>query len=278
MTAPLPDHPAEHDASRRWIHRDRQRAESFGVDAERYDRARPSYPEALVDRILEASPGRDVLDVGCGTGIAARRFLAAGCRVLGVEIDPRMAELARRHGIDVEVGAFETWDAAGRSFDAVVAGEAWHWVEPVAGAVRAAQVLRPGGRLAVFWNMGHASPEVAEAIAAVYRRLAPDPPARNQVEPDDSEYVSDAARAADGIRRAGALGEPECWRFAWDRPYTRDEWLDELPTHSDHRRLAPTTLATLLAQVGAALDAVGGGFTMRYTTIAVTATLTTAAA
>ena len=62
-------------------------AESFGADAERYDRTRPRYPGALVERIIAGSPGLDVLDVGTGTGIAARQFQAAGCKVLGVEPD-----------------------------------------------------------------------------------------------------------------------------------------------------------------------------------------------
>jgi SAM-dependent methyltransferase len=127
-------------------------AESFGVDADRYDRARPGYPAAMVDRIVAVLPGPDVLDVGAGTGIVTRQFAAAGCRVLGVEPDARMAAFARRAGTEVEVSTFEAWDPGGRRFDAVVAGQAWHWVDPVAGAAAAAQVLRPGGRLAVFWN------------------------------------------------------------------------------------------------------------------------------
>ncbi len=48
---------------------DRSRAESFGSVADLYDRARPSYPPALIDALL-ADGGRTVLDVGCGTGIA----------------------------------------------------------------------------------------------------------------------------------------------------------------------------------------------------------------
>src|SRR5215468_3569807 len=150
-------------------HRHRQVAESFGVDAERYDRARPGYPVALVERIVAASPGPDVLDVGCGTGIAGRQFQAAGCRVLGVDPDARMADLARRSGLDVEVATFETWDRAGREFDVVIAGQAWHWVDPVAGAAKAAQVLRPGGRLAVFWNAFEPPPDLGAEFAGVYR-------------------------------------------------------------------------------------------------------------
>ena len=45
-----------------------------------------------------------------------------------------MADFARRTGIEVEVATFEAWDSAGRTFDAVAAGQAWHWVDPVAGA------------------------------------------------------------------------------------------------------------------------------------------------
>jgi hypothetical protein len=56
-------------------HQAREVAESFGSDAERYDRARPSYPAAMVDRIVAASPGPDVLDVGCGHRGASRRRL-----------------------------------------------------------------------------------------------------------------------------------------------------------------------------------------------------------
>ncbi len=87
-------------------------AESFGLDAERYDRARPGYPPAMVERIIAASPGRDVLDVGIGTGISARPFHADGCRVTGVDVDDRMAEFARRHGFEVEVASFEEWRPA----------------------------------------------------------------------------------------------------------------------------------------------------------------------
>jgi len=52
---------------------ERQIAESFGVGPQRYDRVRPRYPDALVERIVAASPGPEFLDVGCGTGIAAAR-------------------------------------------------------------------------------------------------------------------------------------------------------------------------------------------------------------
>ncbi|SDH91199.1 Ubiquinone/menaquinone biosynthesis C-methylase UbiE [Sinosporangium album] len=248
-------------------------AESFGSDPERYDRARPRYPEAMVEAIVAAAPGPDVLDVGIGTGIAARQFQAAGCTVLGVDVDTRIAEFARRGGLEVEVAPFEAWDPAGRTFDAVVAGQTWHWIDPVAGAAKAAEVLRPGGRLAVFWNVFRPSPEVAEAFAGVYRRILPDLPYNAWAASSLDGYSALSAKAAEGVRRAGAFDDPEQWRFDWQRSYTRDEWLDQLPTSGEAARIPPAAMEELLAGFGAAIDTMGGAFTMRYAAVVVTAAL-----
>jgi trans-aconitate methyltransferase len=93
------------------LHDDRRRAVSFGDDPAAYDRERPSYPPALIDELMATGPRR-VLDVGCGTGKAGRLLAARGCEVLGVEADPRMAAVARAHGLEVEVARFEEWAAA----------------------------------------------------------------------------------------------------------------------------------------------------------------------
>jgi SAM-dependent methyltransferase len=250
-------------------HQAREVAESFGTDASRYDRARPDYPAALVERIVAAGPVT-VLDVGCGTGIVARQFQAAGCEVLGVDPDERMAVQAQQRGLEVEVAQFETWDPNGRAFDAIVAGQAWHWVDPVAGAARAASALRPGGRFAVFWNVFQPPAELGQAFAAVYRRVLPDLPANVWDRPLLDIYETIGAKAADGMRRAGAFGEPERWYFEWNRPYTRGEWLEQVPTFGGHSQIAPADQRELLAGIGAAIDAVGGTFTMGFTTLAVT--------
>ncbi|MER8157398.1 class I SAM-dependent methyltransferase [Streptomyces sp. NPDC094472] len=256
-------------------------AESFGSDAERYDQARPRYPQAMVDRIATGSPGLDVLDIldaGCGTGIAARQFQAAGRTVLGIEPDARMAEVARRLGTEVDVATFEAWDPGGRQFDAVIAGQAWHWIDPVAGAAKAAQVLRPRARLAAFWNVFQLPPDLAEAVAAICQRVVPDAPfdfrAMTRAGLDANQPI--LTKAADGMREAGAFGEPEQWRFDWERTYTRDAWLDQIPTQGVFTRLPSEKLAEVLEGVGAAIDAMGGSFTMPYATVVITATRTAA--
>lgn len=249
-------------------------AESFGVDAPRYDRARPRYPDALIQRVVAAAPGPDFLDVGCGTGIAARQFQAAGCQVLGVEPDARMAEFARGTGVAVEIGTVETWDPAGRTFDAVVAGQAWHWVDHIAGAAKASQVLHPGGLFAAFWHIFEAPQPVAAAFAEVYRRVVPDSPfSAESGQPATNLYQGIIAKVADGLRQSG-FAEPERWTFEWERTYTRDQWLDLAPTTGGLTRLPPDKLAEILDTVGAAIDEIGGNFTMPFVTVAVAAART----
>ncbi len=251
-------------------HNPATRAESFGSDPERFDRARPRYPDALIERILASAPGRAVLDVGSGTGIVARQFQAAGCEVLGVEPDARMAEFAQRSGVDIEVSPFEDWEAAGRQFDAVVSGESWHWVNPDTGAAKAAEVLRPGGRLAVFWITGQPSEDLGEAFAEVYRRVLPELLAsRLGANAIEEAHAAMCAKAADGMRASGAFDEPQQWRFEWTRSYTREEWVDALQTSG--AAIAPSALTDLLAGLGDAIDAAGGSFAMNYVAFVVTA-------
>lgn len=258
-------------------HRYRQVAEGFGADAGRYDRARPGYPADLIGRIVAASPGRDFLDVGCGTGISSRLLAAAGCRVLGLDPDPRMAERARLGGTETEVAKFEDWDRAGRSFDAVTAAQAWHWVDPVAGAAKAAAALRPRGRLAVFWNSFDPPRELGQAFAEAFQRVMAGSGSGGGTgssiwtRPALDTYRIMGGGAADGMRAAGVFAEPEEWLSRWSRPYTRDEWLDFLPTAGGFGRIPENLQQEILAGLGAAIDAVGGSFTMGYDTLAVTA-------
>ncbi|MFC8730899.1 class I SAM-dependent methyltransferase [Luteimicrobium sp. NPDC057192] len=257
------------------IHGQRAMAESFGTDAERYDRARPPYPEALIAAVVGVppeGPARDVLDVGSGTGIAARQLQAAGCTVLGVEPDARMAAFARERGLPVDVATFEAWEPAGRSFDAVVAAQSWHWVDPAVGTAKAASVLRPGGRLAVFGHVFEPPDDVAHAFAEAFRRAVPESPfaggsGRRPVE----AYQAGYAAVAETVRGTGLFEAPEHWRFVVERTYTRDAWLELLPTTGGLTRLDPDRLADVLDAVGAAIDAHGGSFTIPFTTLAVTA-------
>lgn len=253
-------------------HEARTTAQSFGLDAAGYDRARPAYPADLIHQLRVASPGPDVLDVGAGTGIEGRQLRDSGCRVLGVEPDERMAAFARRDGLEVEVATFESWEPAGRRFDAVVAGTAWHWIDPVAGAQKAASVLRPGGLLAPFWHTSIVPIPVQDALAEAFSRVAPESPVRMQSDKQGLEgYRPVLDRTVAGIERTGRFDAPEEWVFDWDQDYSRDEWLDQLPTWGILRPLPEAALGEVLRAVGETVDAQGGHLTVHYSSVVIAA-------
>ena len=246
------------------LHDDRRRAGSFGEDPEAYDRERPSYPAELVDELLSCDPRR-VLDIGCGTGKAGSLLRARGCEVLGVEPDERMAAVARGHGLDVELATFEQWDPAGRLFDLLVCGQAWHWIDPVGGARAAAAVLRSGGRLALFGNRPRHDAATRAALDEVYGRLAPqlcEYSATGEIPPSDPAALSAEAIAADG-----RFDVPRSFTYRWTQEYPRARWLRLLTTHSNHRVLPDAQRAALLAAVGDVVDRLGGSIRLEYDTV-----------
>jgi SAM-dependent methyltransferase len=244
------------------LHRDRGRAQSFGAQAELYDRARPRYPAGLVAHLL-AGGARRVLDVGCGTGIAALAFRERGAEVLGVEPDERMAEVARAHGLEVEVARFESWYPDGRRFDLAISAQAWHWLDPLAGASRAAEALAPGGSLAVFWNFGRPQPPLAERVAGVYAMLEPGLDGYSVLLGATDERL---ATTREGLAACGRFGPARQRTWTWTRRYTTAEWLLQLSTHSDHNALAPARRAALLGALGEVVRDAGGALDVTYRT------------
>jgi SAM-dependent methyltransferase len=245
------------------LYRDRRRAGSFGDDAERYDRVRPLYPAALIDALLAPAP-RTVLDVGCGTGIAARLFMERGCDVLGLEPDPRMAAVARRRGVAVEEGTIEEWDPGARRFDLLTAGQAWHWVDPQRGPARAAVILRPGGHVGLFWNQARPDVSVRAALDAAYDLHAPELGRQSVLlgQRDVSLYES----VAESFRRTGEFVDVALTVFGHDVDYSGEEWVELAGTHSDHHTLPPAQLAGLLAELRWQIDQAGGRVPVHYET------------
>ena len=254
----------------------RERSRLFDQQAEAYDRFRPTYPDAVIDELLGPAPaGLDVLDVGCGTGIASRQIVQRGAKVLGVELAPRMAEIARGHGIEVEIAAFEGWDAAGRTFDRVTSAQAWHWLDLPIATAKAASVLRPGGGLCLIWNAGCQPDDLADALEEVYASVVP-PGGHRLLRGYAANRLSDVKARLDSeidaVSAAPEFGAPtERW-FPWTRTYQRDEWLDQLVSRSDHTTLEPAVRDRLFEAIGSVIDDHGGSFVMNFETVLIAAT------
>ena len=134
--------------------RDDRVVRAFGELAEVFDRVRPDYPRAAVEWLT--GPGRlTVIELGAGTGKLTRRLVEAGHDVLAVDPAPKMLAVLQEHVKDVRtaVAGAEAIPAPSRSADVVIAGHSFHWFDTAEALPEIARVLRPGGRLALSWNV-----------------------------------------------------------------------------------------------------------------------------
>ncbi|HEY8301949.1 MAG TPA: methyltransferase domain-containing protein [Jatrophihabitans sp.] len=241
----------------REIYLDRGRAESFGAVAADYDAYRPSYPDGLISDLVELAPAR-ALDVACGTGKVAVALVACGIAVLGVEIDPHMAAVARSHGLIVEEGKFETWGDQGRTFDLITCGQGWHWIDPGVGGEKAARLLNPGGTLALFWNRDRFDDDVQAELNQVYETCAP------QLAEHDRGHGDDPVVAE--LRETGKFAAVETRSYKWLATLTTEQLIGRTGTYSDHLALPEQTRTALFGAMREVLDARGGSVTVHFKT------------
>ena len=212
---------------------------SFGAVARAYEAGRPEYPREAVEWLL--APARReahalrVADVGAGTGKLTRTIVELGADVVAVDPDPQMLAALRAnvHGVPTFVGSAERMPLPGASVDALLLGQAWHWVDPSSAAVEAGRVLRPGGVLGLVWNIRDESDAFARALTAVMR-------------------ASEAERL---IAEGGpVVGEPfgalERRTWTWVRTMGRAELMDMVASRSYVITAAPEDRDRILAEVG----------------------------
>jgi SAM-dependent methyltransferase len=222
------------------------RALSFDSVAEQYDTGRPGYPAALFDAIEEASgvalDGPRVVDVGAGTGIATRSLVQRGARPVAVEPGPGMA--ARLHQVLPDVPLVraigDALPLAGATADLITYAQSWHWTDRARAHREAMRVLRPGGALALFWNV---SDQDVPWIAAQDARLA--------------AHGGDGAHGIHSAREEGPLLPPGTARterrVSWTRTVPLDVHLANLGSHSVFRVLGDEATAAFLDAERAAL-------------------------
>ncbi|TRV71354.1 class I SAM-dependent methyltransferase [Streptomyces sp. 130] len=203
------------------------RALSFDRAAAQYAAARPSYPDALFDAVenIAGRPlrGARTLDVGAGTGISTRRLRDRGARVVAVEPGPGMAAQLRRDLPDVPLvrGDGNRLPFATASADLITYAQSWHWTDHTRSAAEVRRVLRPGGTLALWWNV---TDDTVPWLAAQEERLVrffgvgPEQlgPRRSAVQ--DRDLPPDLAFT--------------CRRVPWTRRVPLTTHLDNLGSHS----------------------------------------------
>lgn len=178
----------------------------FGAAADQYVAGRPDYPEEVVEWL--ARDARDVADVGAGTGKLTGALVRDDRSVVAIEPDGGMLDALRREVPRARAlqGTAEDLPLPDASIDAVVFGQAWHWVDVPVASAEAARVLRPGGSLGLVWNVRDTSVDWVERLGGVFRGSA----AERMIE-------------SDAVRVDPPFGPLERRDVRWSRSMTVDE-------------------------------------------------------
>jgi len=223
---------------------------SFGVVAETYEAGRPSYPTDAVRWMLQPAgecTGVRVVEVGAGTGKLTRSLIHLGAEVTAVDPDPGMLENLRANlpSIPALLGRAESLPLPDAGADAVVFGQAWHWVDVAAASAEAGHVLRRGGVLGLIWNIRDESVDWVRRLTAAMHG-------------SHAEELLASGGPAVGAPFAG-LDRQE-WR--WSRRMTREDLLAMARSRSYVITAAPAerarieqALVELCDEIGAVGDA-----------------------
>ncbi len=232
----------------------------FDRAAEDYQRTRPVCPPQLFDDLIDLAglqAGDRVIEIGCGTGQATVPLAERSLAVIAVELGAGLAAVARRclagfPAADVVTSSFEDWAPPGPAFDAAVAVNSLHWIDPQLRYSKPHQLVRSGGAMAVagclwarpadadqFWS------DVQDDYQAVGFEGSPPPP------PEQlglRHFPPEAASLFDEVASR---------RYPFQVSYSAEDYLANLATQSGTQALGEARSAEFLRRVRHRLESLG---------------------
>ena len=202
---------------------------TFNTAPTLYEDVRPGYPAELIRDVIDLSGLEDnnrVLEIGCGTGKATRPFAERGYDLVCLDIGADLIVVARESlkefpNISFIEQAFEEWESDGK-FDLVISATAFHWVDPKVRYLKASEVLKSNGFLAVFSNQHVRKDEgfFAESQSLYDKYYAP--------------LTTNRPTHATDFPGVEAFQDPIKRVYPWTQTYSSEQYIKLLSTYSDH--------------------------------------------
>ncbi len=269
----------------------------FDEVAAEYDRNRPTYPDELVDKACHVAgigSGDEVLEVGCGSGQLTRSLVARGLHVTGLEPGEQLMSLAEqnlkgRGEVALVTARFEDARLPRRHFQAVFSASAFHWLDPEVSWQKAADVLVPGGTLALIQYCGlqeSRSSRDQAALLSALARSAPEVAANWPASRDLGTTVAGAEQRRENVSEAWAwIGSHDVARTEAGSLFgdvhiaavpmlleqTADEIKALLRTLSFYRRISPSQRHALESECVAVYERLGRPIRSSMVAVLVTA-------
>jgi SAM-dependent methyltransferase len=234
-------------------------AGGFATAADAYERGRPGYPEEAIAWLAEQlglQEGKDVLDLAAGTGKLTRALVPFGARVIAVEPIDEMREQLFRALPDVEAfdGTAESIPLPEGSVDAVTCGQAFHWFRAPEALREIHRVLRPGGGLALVWNIRDLADPLQARVHEILDPYGKGVSTHRGLDPTEV------------IARSGLYGPVERRTWPYVQRLSRAHLVDRIASISYIAILDPDTRAEVLSKVLEAAEGLPEPIAIPYTT------------
>jgi SAM-dependent methyltransferase len=205
---------------------------SFGAEAARYARYRPSYPDEAIRHVLNGLTTQRILDLGAGTGKLTASLIGRAPEVIAVEPDDAMRAVLAVNvpAAKALAGSAEDIPLPDGSVDAILVGQAFHWFPRPESDYEMARVLRPGGVVGLVWNFPDRD---VEWVPKLYRATRDEsPPGAEPGAPLDAELFTTTEETS--FRSAHVLHGPDglinlvhTWSWVITRPANEQATIDE---------------------------------------------------
>jgi SAM-dependent methyltransferase len=242
----------------------------FDDAAQLYDEVRPRYPEEIIEHIIAfaALPAQGrVFEVGCGTGQMTLPFAQRGYTVVALDQGERLAALAAQHcqpypQVRVVPCAFEAWQDIPASYDLFLSAQAFHWIDPTYGFARAAELLKPGGTLALVWRLDRSQGSAFwQATEPIYNTYNPQTSSGNLPLETKVDLYRQALRTSRQF-----TGMHEVSKASTQR-YSGEEYLKLLHTFSDHRAMLEPNKSRFFEAISQVIAQMGEKVSRDYETL-----------
>ena len=202
---------------------------TFNTAPTLYEDVRPGYPEELIQDVLDISGLSDrsrILEVGCGTGKATQPFAGRGYELVCLDIGADLIAVAKERlegfpNVSFVERAFEEWESD-EKFDLVISATAFHWVDPKVRYLKASEVLKSRGFLAVFSNQHVRKDEgfFAESQSLYDKYYSP--------------LITSGPTHATNFPGVEAFQDPIKRVYPWSQTYSSEQYIKLLGTYSGH--------------------------------------------